>query len=91
MESKMVNQTPMSWALSATGLLVSHTNFWASSLISTQLFNKANKGANGKAATNIVINPNCKTESRNWNEIEICQSMLVKEVKWELCKTENRN
>ena len=63
--SSIVNQTPMSWARSATGLLVSQTNFWASSLISTQLFSKANKGASGKAATNIVIKPNCNTERNN--------------------------
>ena len=47
--------------LSATALLVSQTNFWASSLISTQLLRRANKGARGKAATKIVMKPNWRT------------------------------
>lgn len=42
--------------------LVSHTSFFASKRISTQLFSSANNGAIGKAATKIVINPNCKTK-----------------------------
>ena len=54
----MVNQIPIFSALSATALLVSQTNFWASSLISTQLLRRANRGARGKAATKIVMNPN---------------------------------
>ncbi|KAH3784076.1 hypothetical protein DPMN_162027 [Dreissena polymorpha] len=62
--SIMENQTPMSCARSATGLRVSLTNFWASSRISTQLLRRANKGANGKAATKIVMNPNCKTATK---------------------------
>lgn len=62
--SRILNQTPISWALSATGRRVSHTNLWASSRISTQLFSRANRGASGKAATNIVIKPNCSTASK---------------------------
>ena len=54
----MVNQIPIFSALSATALLVSQTNFWASSLISTQLLRRAKRGARGKAATKIVMNPN---------------------------------
>ena len=60
--SMILNQTPMFSALSATALLVSQMNFWASSLISTQLFIKAKRGARGKAATKIVMKPNCSTE-----------------------------
>ena len=60
--SRILNQTPISWALSATGRRVSQTNLWASNRISTQLFRRANRGANGKAATNIVMKPNCSTE-----------------------------
>ena len=63
--SIIVNQIPIFSALSATALLVSQTNFWASSLISTQLFRRAKSGARGKAATNIVINPNWRTEKNN--------------------------
>ena len=44
--------------------LVSQTNFWASSLISTQLLRRAKRGASGKAATKIVMNPNWRTISR---------------------------
>ena len=50
--------------LSATALLVSQTNFWASSLISTQLLRRANRGARGKAATKMVMKPNWSTEMR---------------------------
>ena len=63
--SIIVNQIPIFSALSATALLVSQTNFWASSLISTQLFRRAKSGASGKAATKIVINPNWRTEKKN--------------------------
>jgi hypothetical protein len=42
--------------------LVSQTSLFASSRISIQLFNNANNGAIGKAATKIVIKPNCKTK-----------------------------
>ena len=61
--SIIVNQIPMFSALSATALLVSQTNFWASSLISTQLLRRANRGARGKAATKIVMKPNWRTRN----------------------------
>ena len=61
--SRILNQIPIFSALSATALLVSQTNFWASSLISTQLFSKAKRGARGKAATNIVMKPNWRTKN----------------------------
>ena len=61
--SKILNQMPMFSALSATALLVSQTNFWASSRISTQLLSRAKKGARGNAATKIVMKPNCRTKS----------------------------
>ena len=50
--------------LSATALLVSQTNFLASSLISTQLLRRANRGARGKAATKMVMKPNWRTEGK---------------------------
>ena len=50
--------------LSATALLVSQTNFLASSLISTQLLRRANRGASGKAATKMVMKPNWRTEGK---------------------------
>ena len=62
--SMMENQTPMSWARSATGRRVSHTNFWASMRISSQLLRSANNGASGNAATKIVMKPNCNTRSQ---------------------------
>ena len=55
---------PISFALTATGLLSSVTNFFASRRISMMLFNKANKGASGKDATNKVTNPNWITEKK---------------------------
>lgn len=60
-EVRIVNQTPISCARSATGLRVSQTNLCASRRISTQLFSKANSGASGKAATKMVMKPNCNT------------------------------
>ena len=46
--------------------LVSQTSFFASKRISTQLFSSANNGAIGKAATKMVINPNCKTKEHQY-------------------------
>jgi len=51
---------------------VSQMSFFASSRISIQLFNSANNGAIGKAATKIVIKPNCRTKSNSLSiEFEI--------------------
>lgn len=61
----LVIYLPISFALTATGLLSSVTNFFASKRISMMLFNNANKGASGKDATNKVTNPNWITEKRN--------------------------
>ena len=62
---KNINQVPISSALSATGRLVETTNLDASKRISNQLFNRAKKGARGKAATKIEMNPNCITKFKN--------------------------
>ena len=59
--SRILNQMPMFSARSATARRVSQTNFCASSRISTQLLSSAKKGARGKAATKMVMKPNCKT------------------------------
>ena len=48
-----------------TAHLVSHTNFCASNLISTQLLRRAKRGARGKAATKMVMKPNWRTEIGN--------------------------
>jgi len=60
-ESNISCHTPMFWARSATGRRVSQISLRASNRISIQLLSRANRGASGKAATNIVMNPNCKT------------------------------
>lgn len=52
---------PMSVARAGRGLLHWVTNLYASNLISIILFNKAKRGARGKAATKMVVKPNCKT------------------------------
>ena len=62
--SRILNQIPMFSARSATARRVSHTNFFASSRISTQLLSRANSGARGKAATKMVMKPNWSTEKR---------------------------
>lgn len=59
--SRISNQIPMSCALSAIGLLTSHTNLSESILISKMLLARAKKGARGKAATKIVMKPNWRT------------------------------
>lgn len=51
-------QTPMLWALAATGLLYWVVSFQASTRISIMLFKRARRGAKGKDATNNVTNPN---------------------------------
>lgn len=56
-----VAHSPMSLALTATGLRSSVTNFLASSRISMMLFSSANSGARGKEATNKVTKPNWMT------------------------------
>lgn len=61
MYSLWVLPLPMSVALAGRGLRHWVTNLYASSLISMMLFNKAKRGARGKAATNMVVKPNCKT------------------------------
>lgn len=52
---------PMSVARAGRGLRHWVTNLYASSLISMILFNNAKRGARGKAATKMVVKPNCKT------------------------------
>ena len=56
--------------------LVSQTSLFASSRISTQLFSKANNGAIGKAATKIVIKPNCKTKNFQFSNDIISNRLL---------------
>lgn len=56
--------SPMSVALAGIGLLHCVTNLYASSLISIILLSKASKGASGKAATKIVVKPNCITRKK---------------------------
>lgn len=57
---------PISSTRSANGRLACATILKASSRISAILFNRANKGANGKAATNRVTNPYWRTENFEW-------------------------
>ena len=63
-ESNMLNQMPMSCALSAIGRRTSLMNLSESIRISKMLFAKAKNGARGKAATKIVMNPNCMTAKK---------------------------
>ena len=62
--SNILHQIPMFSARSATALRVSQINFCASNRISTQLLSRAKNGARGKAATKIVMKPNCSTEMK---------------------------
>ena len=55
------NQIPILEARWASGRLESTSSFFASSLISIQLFNNANRGARGNTATKHVKKPNCNT------------------------------
>ena len=59
----MLYNIPISCARSATGRRSTLTNLKASNLISTMLLSQANNGASGKAATKIVMKPNCMTEN----------------------------
>lgn len=60
--SKILNQIPKSCARSAIGRLVSHSNLLESIRISKILLANAKNGANGKAATKIVMKPNWITK-----------------------------
>lgn len=51
-------QAPMLWAFAATGRLNWVVSFQASTRTSIMLLNSANRGANGKEATNRVMKPN---------------------------------
>lgn len=64
-ESRILNQIPISLTRCPTGLLYMVSNFFASNLISKILFINAQNGARGNAATNIVINPYCRTEIKS--------------------------
>ena len=57
----MIN-IPISWERSATGRRSTLINLKASNLISMMLFSQANNGASGKAATKMVMKPNCITK-----------------------------
>ena len=57
MACMMLNHAPMSWALSANGLLFVAMYLYASIRISIMLLTRAKKGARGKAATNSVTKP----------------------------------
>ena len=59
----MIHDLPISWARSATGRRSTLTNLKASNLISMMLLSQANNGASGKAATKMVMKPNCMTEN----------------------------
>lgn len=59
----------MSVARAGRGLLHWVTNLYASNLISMILFNKAKRGARGKAATKMVVKPNCKTGKQEQEEV----------------------
>ena len=54
---------PISCDRSAIGRRSTVINLKASNLISTMLLSQANNGASGKAATKIVMKPNCMTEN----------------------------
>lgn len=72
--SRMLNQTPMFWARSATGRRYSHTNLWASRRTSTQLLRRAKSGAKGNAATKMVMKPNWSTAAQEvikWSVITV--------------------
>ena len=72
--SRISNQIPMSWALSAIGRLTSHTNLSESIRISKMLLASAKNGAKGNAATKIVMKPNWRTFKEN--EIKINKNAL---------------
>lgn len=66
------SHSPMSLALTATGLRSSVTNFLASRRISMMLFSSANSGARGKDATNKVTKPNWMTARRVGRSARYC-------------------
>ena len=77
--SNILHQIPMFSARSATALRVSQINFCASNRISTQLLSRAKNGARGKAATKIVMKPNCSTEMK----IIVIMTRDINQAQWD--------
>ena len=77
--SNILNQMPKSCARSAIGLLVSQISLFESIRISKMLFARAKNGANGKAATKMVIKPNWITKKRIKIRIRINSINLFKD------------
>ena len=59
--SRMLNQIPISCALSAIGRRTSQMKLSESMRISKMLLARAKNGARGNAATKMVMKPNCIT------------------------------
>ena len=62
--SNTLYQAPMSSALTASGRRKWHKKLMASTRISMMTLMSANNGPRGKAATNMVMKPYCKTKGQ---------------------------
>lgn len=80
---------PISGTLSAMGLRSSVVNLTASNRISRMLLMRAKRGPRGKAATNRVRNPNCRTENTNRVGNLICRTKNKNRVRNPNCRTRN--
>ena len=75
--SNILNQIPKSCARCAIGLLFSQSIIVESIRISKMLFARAKNGANGKAATKMVMKPNWITEKRTKGKYWRCFWLLI--------------
>lgn len=82
---------PISGTLSAMGLRSWVVNLTASNRISRMLLMRAKRGPRGKAATNRVRNPNCRTKNTNRviKPIFNCRTKNTNRVRNPNCRTRN--
>ena len=80
--SRIVYQAPISSAILGMARRWSRIKLMASTLISRMPFAKAKSGASGKAATNIITKPSCKTVKEICDfGYPICLSLFIQSQK----------
>lgn len=79
--SRIVYQAPISSAILGMARRWSRMKLMASTLISRMPFAKAKSGASGKAATNIITKPSCKTVKECDFGYSICLSLFIQSQK----------
>lgn len=82
---KLMFNSPISLAWEGRGRRHWVTNLYASKRISMTLFSSAKRGARGKAATKMVVKPNCRTVKKNIKTQAIRSHSCCKGLSWVTC------